>query len=106
MEDITFKTQEEFLTLKAQEEAAGNYILREHHSTDGSGAMQVLNAEEATEYHIEQNAIKLADTDKGMIRVVEDIWEALKAKGLVADADLPSEALDKMNARKALRSTG
>jgi hypothetical protein len=46
---------------------------------------------------------ELAATDTGMIRVVEDIWQVLKGKNLVTDADLPTASAAKLAARKTLR---
>lgn len=52
-----------------------------------------------------QAAQTLAATDAKMARVAEDVIDALKAKGLIADADLPSEARALVAQRKAARST-
>ncbi|MFH1092111.1 MAG: hypothetical protein V1742_11145 [Pseudomonadota bacterium] len=46
----------------------------------------------------------LAGTDHQMCRVVEDIWEALKAKGMVTDEDLTQSARDRMAVRAAIRA--
>lgn len=46
----------------------------------------------------------LAASDAEMARVVEDIWDALVAKGLLAETDLPQAARDKTAQRKALRA--
>lgn len=48
-------------------------------------------------------ATQLAATDNSMIRVIEDIWSALKSKNLVTDADLPAASADKLANRKTLR---
>lgn len=45
----------------------------------------------------------LSQTDIPMIRVIEDLFDALKAKGVLADSDLPKEAVDRIEARKATR---
>lgn len=45
----------------------------------------------------------LNQTDIPMIRVIEDLFDALKAKGVLADSDLPKEAVDRIEARKATR---
>jgi len=46
----------------------------------------------------------LAGTDAKMARIAEDAIDALKAKGLIADADLPASAREIIVARKAARS--
>jgi hypothetical protein len=46
---------------------------------------------------------ELANTDAGMFRVTEDIWDVLKAKNLVTDADLPLGTVAKLANRKSLR---
>lgn len=46
---------------------------------------------------------ELARTDLAMARVTEDLFAALKAKGVLVDADLPQDALDRMAARAAKR---
>lgn len=46
----------------------------------------------------------LAASDAEMARVVEDIWTALIAKGVLAETDLPQAARDKTAQRKALRA--
>ena len=48
-------------------------------------------------------AEELAASDAGMIRIIEDLTETLIAKGVIAVADLPQFAQDKLNNRKALR---
>jgi hypothetical protein len=50
-----------------------------------------------------QARAELAASDSSMVRVIEDVWDALKAKGLVADVDLPQAAQDKLATRKSLR---
>jgi len=45
----------------------------------------------------------LEETDTKMIRVIEDLFDALKAKGVLADGDLPKEAVDRIEKRKAAR---
>lgn len=45
----------------------------------------------------------LVETDAGMIRLAEDIFTALKGKGVLTDADLPQAARDKLAARAAAR---
>lgn len=50
-----------------------------------------------------RTAASLVTTDLAMARVVEDIFVALKTKGVLADADLPDEARQKMAARDGLR---
>ncbi len=47
--------------------------------------------------------LALMRTDLGMARVIEDLFEALKAKGVLADADLPRESLEKLTERELLR---
>jgi hypothetical protein len=49
--------------------------------------------------------LALMRTDLAMARVVEDLFEALKTKGVLADADLPDEARQKIAARDGLRET-
>jgi len=46
----------------------------------------------------------LADTDRDMARGVEELIDALKAKGAIADADLPASLRDKISQRKAERA--
>lgn len=47
---------------------------------------------------------ELASSDAGMARVVEDLIAALEARGLLAFGDLPPEAQEKIEARRALRA--
>lgn len=46
---------------------------------------------------------QLTESDRDMLRVAEDIFAALKAKGLLVDADLPQVTQDKLAARKQAR---
>lgn len=46
---------------------------------------------------------ELADTDRDMARVMEDMWLVLVTKGLVTDADLPQVSQDKLNNRRNKR---
>ena len=46
---------------------------------------------------------KLASTDAGMARVIEDLIAALVSKGLIADTDLPDSAQAKLAQRADLR---
>lgn len=48
-------------------------------------------------------ALALDASDKTMARIAEDVIDALIAKGLVADADLPAAAVAKITERKELR---
>lgn len=45
----------------------------------------------------------LARSDREMIRAAEDIWEALRTKGVVTDNDLPQETRDRISARRVAR---
>ncbi len=47
--------------------------------------------------------LALMRTDLAMARVVEDLFEALKAKGVLVDTDLPEDARQKIAARSDLR---
>jgi hypothetical protein len=47
----------------------------------------------------------LEQTDTKMIRVIEDLFDALKAKGVLADGDLPKEAVDRIEGRKTARGS-
>lgn len=47
---------------------------------------------------------QLEQTDAGLIRGIDDLVTALKAKGVLADADLPAELRDKLAARASLRT--
>lgn len=49
-------------------------------------------------------AEQLAATDAGMIRMIEDLTDALVKKGVIRAADLTQPAQDKLNNRKALRA--
>lgn len=50
-----------------------------------------------------ENAVDLLATDLAMARVVEDLFEALKTKGVLADGDLPADARERIADRKSLR---
>ena len=52
----------------------------------------------------EQAKAELDATDKSMARIAEDLIAALIAKGLIAEADLPQSARDKLAKRSELRS--
>lgn len=47
---------------------------------------------------------RLQSTDNAMIRVVEDLVAALKAKGVITDADLPAKAVERISERQAARA--
>lgn len=84
---------------------ASDVVMRIH---AGGGAF-VLRSEVEPETPVvltpqQAAAAQLAATDKDMARVVEDLWAALKAKGVLADADLPAAARDKIAARAQLRA--
>jgi hypothetical protein len=51
-----------------------------------------------------QRLFELAETDRDMPRIVEDMWQVLVDKGLVADADLPQASRDKLANRKSKRA--
>jgi hypothetical protein len=46
---------------------------------------------------------ELKNTDSAMARMSEDIWEVLKAKGIVEDADLPNIPKQRVEARRNAR---
>jgi len=71
---------------------------------DGEDAAAVLNqaAGANLETHPE-STVDLLASDLGMARVVEDLFEALKTKGVLAEADLPAEARDRIAGRRTLR---
>lgn len=48
--------------------------------------------------------VQLADSDSGMIRVLEDLVALLIAKGVIAEGDLPRKVQEKLTERKALRA--
>lgn len=50
------------------------------------------------------NAAALAQTDAGMIRVIDDLVAALLQKQVLLPEDLPQEARDKLVERDVLRS--
>ena len=51
-----------------------------------------------------QARLDLAASDGDMARIAEDLIAALIAKGLIAEADLPQSARDKLAKRSELRS--
>ncbi|MCC6468589.1 MAG: hypothetical protein IT563_09725 [Alphaproteobacteria bacterium] len=75
---------------------------------DGHDGQPLLMDEREIEFTAAQvDAIRssqLAASDAGMARVVEDLVDALVAKGVLDFADLAPAAQDKITARKALRS--
>jgi hypothetical protein len=46
----------------------------------------------------------LAETDAGMARFAEDLFDALKTKGVLTDDDMPAAAVEKVEKRKELRA--
>lgn len=60
---------------------------------------QVFTAEQA----MQKKLAALATTDAEMARVVEDIWEIVKARTGATDDDLPESARNKINNRKEKR---
>ncbi len=46
----------------------------------------------------------LADSDLDVVRVIEDLIEALLRRGFIEPADLPSPALKKITQRREMRS--
>ncbi|MEW6775043.1 MAG: hypothetical protein AB1405_01995 [Bdellovibrionota bacterium] len=46
---------------------------------------------------------RLAATDGGMMRLSEDLVDALLRKGVIAETDLPTEAVAKLQERRTLR---
>lgn len=48
---------------------------------------------------------RLADSDQGMVRVLEDLIETLIAKNLIRFTDLPEAAQAKLLERRSLRSS-
>ena len=51
-----------------------------------------------------EDLIELQAIDKDMARITEDLIDALKDKGVIADEDLPVTVVEKINRRKLLRS--
>lgn len=49
-------------------------------------------------------AAEQLQTDLRMARVVEDLIDALEAKGVMARADLPKDARDRIERRQAMRA--
>lgn len=54
------------------------------------------------ESSLAKDMLKSGDLDA--VRLIEDVWDVLKGKGLVSDDDLPEAARAKMEARRAHRS--
>jgi hypothetical protein len=52
----------------------------------------------------DQRLAGLAATDADMPRIVEDMWQVLIDKGLVADEDLPQASQDKLANRRTKRA--
>ena len=52
-----------------------------------------------------QKVGNLRKTDAAMIPVVEEIWDLLKAKGIVVDGDLTKETQDTLALRSSIRDT-
>ena len=63
----------------------------------------VEDTQEKENFENEKLKNDLALTDNGMIRVIEDLINTLIDKNIIAINDLPVEAKDKINNRKALR---
>lgn len=58
------------------------------------------------DYVIEQEKkLELEQSDiEDVPRIAEDIWSALKAKGIVSDSDLPKKAREKLAKRMNIRN--
>lgn len=50
-----------------------------------------------------QNKRAMSDLDEGFIRVLEDLIDALLSNGVLRLTDLPPQALEKLERRKATR---
>ncbi len=68
-------------------------------STNETWTVRAATAQEIAAWKRAQ----LADTDRAMPRVTEDLIDALTAKGLISPADLPQASRDKLARRKELR---
>lgn len=68
------------------------------HSWDGSQWVEDTAAKESSEA-----LAALAESDRGMARVLEDLISTLELKGLIAFSDLPQVAQDKLVERDILR---
>jgi hypothetical protein len=66
----------------------------------GLDGIAALEAEEAKD----EATTALAATDQPLIRALEDLIEALIAKGVITAEDLPSTVSDKLKTRKDLRA--
>jgi len=52
------------------------------------------------------NTVKaLEETDKKIIRIIEDIFDILVSKGLIQETDLTEPAREKLQLRKSLRNS-
>lgn len=101
MEKIPF-TDDNIEEVKSEAEARGLVHIEDQRHVDGDFLLYGT-PEEASGRKAERLASAIAGTDARMARVAEDIYEVLKAKGMLADADMPSEALDVMGQRRAIR---
>jgi hypothetical protein len=85
-----------------------NTTIQTFSGKDGDDGQPLLLEERVIEFTPAQvDAIRssqLAASDAGMARVVEDVFDALAAKGLLSVEDLSAFAQDKIAERKALRS--
>jgi len=59
---------------------------------------------QSAEYQRNQKAAQLSATDEYMPRVTEDLIDALIAKGVITQADLPEAVKTKLTERKTIRT--
>jgi len=99
MIERTYSTLEEAKTIIAEMEDKGN-TLAEYHGMD---TLRFYEGEEGTVVAREAALHELRASDKDMARGVEDLYQTLKTKGLIEDADLPGDFVAKVARRQVLR---
>lgn len=103
MEKKSF-TEETREAVVQEAEGRGLILAEEHNHHDGDFLI-FIDSDEKAARESAQAEDALAESDKGMARGVEDLYQALIAKSLILEADLPDEFRDKIQARAALRAS-
>ena len=100
-----YETEEQRLQLLVDVEMEGLVLFSKHTDLEGITSLLFMTAEDHALY-VEANIQKsLEVSDRKMIRVVDDLVDVLLDKGLLAPEDLPTEAIDRIAQRKALRDS-
>lgn len=102
---IEFTDKAELESIRADIEAQGLYITREHLNADKSGFIEHMDAEDSARAFKRMYREELLHSDAGLARGLEDLINVLEDDGMTIRTKLPQELQDKLARRVALRDS-